>query len=110
MDVRRSWTFFGDPAMRLKDVPAVAAPPAPLPTLTAGPLSLNFGAIASGGAGASVTSRQSVRLVQSGAGTVTWGAPADAPWIQVTNGSEPGSGSFTGGIARESRPAATAKA
>ena len=46
VDVRRSWVFFGDPAMRLKDVPGVATP---LPTLSASPSALNFGAVTSSG-------------------------------------------------------------
>ncbi len=31
IDVRRSWVFFGDPAMRLKDVPVVTDPPPVVP-------------------------------------------------------------------------------
>jgi hypothetical protein len=104
-DVRRSWTFFGDPAMRLKDVPdAVVTPPA-LPTLTAGASTLNFGVIRSGATFASATSNQSVRLVQSGAGTVSWVATADQPWIQITNGSGTGSGHFSVGISPTGLPA-----
>ena len=50
VDVRRSWVFFGDPAMKLKDVPVVTDPPA-LPTLTATPAALNFGVVARVGRG-----------------------------------------------------------
>src|SRR5688572_4206161 len=43
-DVRRSWVFFGDPAMRLKGLPIE---PAPLPTLAATPATLNFAVVTS---------------------------------------------------------------
>jgi hypothetical protein len=85
--------------MRLKDVPdAVVTPPGPPPTLTATRTSVNFGVVISGGAVADATSAQTIRLVQSGAGTVTWVATADQPWIQIANGSGTGSGRFTVGV------------
>ncbi len=98
-DVRRSWVFFGDPAMRLKGVPVSTDPPAVVPTLSVTPSSLNFGVETAGGAWTSVTPGQSVRVTQTGAGTVTWTASADQPWIQVTNGAGTGNGRFTIGLA-----------
>ena len=95
LDVRRSWVFFGDPAMRLKGVPVVTDPPPVVPTLSVTPSSLNFGVITSGGAWTSVTPSQSVRVTQAGAGTVTWTVSADQPWINVMDGSGTGSGRFT---------------
>ena len=104
VDVRRSWVFFGDPAMRLKDVPVSTDPPAVLPTLSATPAALNFGVVTSGGAWTWATRTQSVRVTQSGAGTVTWTASADQPWIQITGGSGTGSGRFTVGLSASSLP------
>jgi hypothetical protein len=92
-DVRRSWIFFGDPAMRLKGLPFT--PPA-LPTLTVAPSTLNFGAVTSaGGAWSSSTPSQTVRVTQNGAGSATWTATTNQPWIQITNGSGMGTGRFT---------------
>ena len=108
VDVRRSWTFFGDPAMRLKDVALPVTPPAALPTLTATPSSVNFGVIPSGASFSAATTTQSIRLVQSGAGTVTWTATADQPWIQIANGSGTGSGRFSVAIAADGLPSAGA--
>jgi hypothetical protein len=99
LDVRRSWVFFGDPAMRLKDVATEIPPPPPPPTLSATPTALNFGVVTSGGTWTAVTSGQTVRLTQSGAGTVTWTASADQPWIQITGGSGTGTGQFTVSLA-----------
>ncbi len=98
LDVRRSWVFFGDPAMRLKGVRVSTDPPPVVPTLSVTPSSLNFGVVTAGGAWTSVTPNQSVRVTQTGAGTVTWTASADQPWIQVTNGSGTGNGRFTIGL------------
>ena len=91
-DVRRSWIFFGDPAMRLKGLP-VAPPPAP-PTLAVAPAALNFGVVSSGGTLTTSTPAQTVRVTQTGTGTVTWTASANQPWIQITNGTGTGTGRF----------------
>ncbi len=42
IDVRRSWVFFGDPAMRLKDVPVVTDPPPVVPTNPAMPVGTDY--------------------------------------------------------------------
>ena len=55
--------------------------------------SLRFGAASTGAAFTSQTSAQTVRLTQSGAGTVTWTATSSAPWLLVSPAS--GSGSAT---------------
>ena len=91
-DVRRSWIFFGDPAMRLKGLPVATATRA---------------ADAGGGTGRPelrrrhvrrnidhFTPAQTVRVTQTGTGTVTWTASANQPWIQITNGTGTGTGRF----------------
>jgi hypothetical protein len=104
LDVRRSWVFFGDPAMRLKDVPVDTGPPPVPPTLSVTPSALNIGVVTAGGAWTSVTPSQSIRVAQSGAGTVTWTATADQPWIQIADGSGTGSGRFTVSLASSGLP------
>lgn len=65
-----------------------------LPTLSLSLAKINFGAVNNGaGTWTSQTPTQSVTLFQSGAGTVTWTAAADQPWIVVSPAS--GSGSAT---------------
>ena len=100
-DVRRSWIFFGDPATRLKGLPVIEEPP---PTLTATPTTLNFAVVTSGGT-TTTSPAQTVRLVQTGTGTVTWEVTADQPWIQITNGIGTGSGRFTVSIVQTGLPA-----
>ena len=102
-DVRRSWIFFGDPAMRLKGLP-VAPPPAP-PTLAVAPAALNFGVVSSGGTLTTSTPAQTVRVTQTGTGTVTWTASANQPWIQITNGTGTGTGRFTINVIQTGLPA-----
>ena len=102
-DVRRSWIFFGDPAMRLKGLP-VAPPPAP-PTLAVAPAALNFGVVSSGGAWTTSTPAQTVRVTQTGTGTVTWTAAANQPWIQITNGTGTGTGRFNINVVPTGLPA-----
>jgi hypothetical protein len=82
-------------------VPGAATP---LPTLSASPSALNFGAVMSSGSLTAVTSAQIVRLTQTGAGSVTWVAVADQPWIQIAGGSGSGNGSFTIGISATGLP------
>ena len=57
--------------------------------------SLVFGAVTSGTALVYKTSPQSVRLTQSGSGTVTWTATANQPWLQVSPPSGTGSATFS---------------
>jgi hypothetical protein len=99
-DVRRSWIFFGDPATKLRGLPIVEEPP---PTLAAMPGSLNFAVVTSGGT-TTTSPSQTVRLVQTGNGTVTWTATADQPWIQITNGTGTGSGHFQVSLAQTGLP------
>ncbi len=67
----------------------------PLPTLSASPTTLRFGAVNSGGTLTARTEAQEVTLAQSGSGVVTWSAEPDVPWIQVSGGTGTGSGRFT---------------
>jgi hypothetical protein len=101
-DVRRSWVFFGDPAMRLKGLPIE---PAPLPTLAATPATLNF-AVVTSQAGSTASPSRTVQLTQTGTGAVSWNATADQPWIQIVNGAGTGSGRFTIGVLTSNLPAA----
>ncbi len=67
-----------------------------LPTMTASPTTLQFGAINTGGGTlGSKTGSQQVTLTQTGTGTVGWTATANQPWLQVTSGSGTGTGRFT---------------
>jgi hypothetical protein len=63
------------------------------PTMTLAKTSLVFGAVTSGTSFLFQTSPQLVRLTQNGAGSVTWTAASNQPWLQVSPGS--GSGSAT---------------
>jgi Tol biopolymer transport system component len=56
---------------------------------------LTFGALTSGATFVSQTAPQSVRLVQSGAGTVTWTATPNQPWLQVSPASGTGSATLS---------------
>lgn len=63
------------------------------PTMSLDKPSLNFGAASTGVALAQVTGTQTVRLSQSGTGSVSWTATPTVPWVTVSPGS--GSGSAT---------------
>ena len=67
------------------------AGPATGPTMALDRLVVRMGATTSGGAMVHKTSNQTVRLTQSGAGTVSWTATATRPWIQVSPSSGTGS-------------------
>jgi glucose/arabinose dehydrogenase len=62
------------------------------PTMSVDKPALAFGAVSTGGAFSSQTGTQPIRLTQSGAGTVTWTASSNVPWLVVS----PTSGSGTG--------------
>ena len=53
-------------------------------------LLIRMGATTSGGAIVAKTSNQTVRLTQSGSGTVSWVATPTRPWIQVSPSSGTG--------------------
>ena len=57
--------------------------------------SLRFGAVTNGAAFLSQTAPQIVRLTQSGAGTVTWTATSNQPWLQVSPASGSGSANLS---------------
>jgi hypothetical protein len=61
------------------------------PAISVSPSVLHFGAVNRGSRFDSVTSAQTVRLSQTGAGFVAWSASASAPWLRVTpqSGSAP---------------------
>jgi Viral BACON domain len=71
------------------------AGPASGPTMAFDRTSLSFGAVTSGGAFVWKTSAQTVRLTQSGAGTVSWTATSTQPWLQVTPATGTGAVTFT---------------
>ncbi|HEY7500965.1 MAG TPA: BACON domain-containing carbohydrate-binding protein [Vicinamibacterales bacterium] len=54
------------------------------PTMAFDKSSLRFGAITNGAAFTTKTTAQTVRLTQSGAGTVTWTASTNRSWLQVS--------------------------
>ncbi len=61
------------------------------PILTLDKTSLRFAAVTTGAAFVSQTAAQVVRLTQSGAGTATWVATPNQPWLQVSPASGSGS-------------------
>jgi hypothetical protein len=64
------------------------------PTVTLTPSPLNFGAVNNGaGTLLSQTPAQTLRLTQSGPGTVTWIASANQPWVKLNGSGSPVSGS-----------------
>ena len=65
------------------------------PTVALDRTSLRFGAVSTGAAFTSQTSAQTVRLTQSGAGTVTWTATSTTPWLLVSPTSGSGSATLT---------------
>jgi hypothetical protein len=64
------------------------------PTMSLDRTSLIFGATTSGSGFVAQTSTQSVRLTQSGTGTVTWTAASNQPWLSVSPASGSGSGTL----------------
>ena len=56
---------------------------------------LAFAAVTSGATFVSQTAPQSVRLLQSGSGTVTWTVASNQPWLQVSPASGSGSGTLS---------------
>jgi fibronectin type III domain protein/BACON domain-containing protein len=73
------------------------------PTLAADRPSLVFSFIA--GAPVSRTAPQTLRLTQTGAGTVTWTAASNSAWLQVSPASGTGSGALTVSLVPGSAPA-----
>ena len=68
------------------------------PTMTLDRTALNFGATSSGATLNAKTNTQAVRMTQSGAGTVTWTASSNQPWLTVTPASGSGSATLTVGV------------
>ena len=64
---------------------------APATTLAFDRAALNFAAVLTGLSFSRKTAAQTVRLTQSGPGTVTWTATSNAPWLTVTPSSGTGS-------------------
>jgi hypothetical protein len=62
----------------------------PVPTMSLDQTSLRFGAVTAGSAFNPKTPAQSVRLSQSGIGTVTWSAASTVPWLVVSPASGTG--------------------
>jgi Viral BACON domain len=65
------------------------------PTMTLDKTSLTFGAATTGAAFATQTAAQVVRVTQTGAGTVTWTATSNQPWLSVSPASGTGSATLT---------------
>jgi hypothetical protein len=68
------------------------------PTMALDRDTLVFGAATNGAAFITKTSTQAVRLTKSGAGTVTWTASSNKPWLTVTPASGSGSATLTVGV------------
>jgi hypothetical protein len=73
-----------------------------LPTMSFNRTSLRFSAVTTGSAFSSSTPPQTVRLSQSGTGTVTWTAASNVPWLVVSPSS--GTGGTTLTIATQFAP------
>jgi hypothetical protein len=65
------------------------------PTMTLDKSSLIFSAVTNGAAFTGQTPSQIVRMVQSGAGTVTWTASSNQPWLVVSPTSGTGTATLT---------------
>ena len=65
------------------------------PTMTLDRSALVFGAVDSGTAFTAVTAPQTVRMTQNGAGTVTWTAASNAPWLVVSPTAGTGTATLT---------------
>jgi YVTN family beta-propeller protein len=84
---------------------AVAPAASTAPTMALDKTSLTFAAVSTGAAFTSQTPAQTVRLRQSGAGTITWTATSAAPWLVVSPTS--GSGPATLSISTQFAPGLT---
>jgi hypothetical protein len=69
-----------------------------LPAVSADRAALSFAATSNGSTFVNQTPAQTVRLTQTGGGSVTWTAHADQPWLTVTPASGSGSGALTIGV------------
>jgi uncharacterized delta-60 repeat protein len=69
--------------------------PETAPTIVFDKLSLKFGAVTNGAMLLSQTSAQTVRLTQTGAGTVMWTATSNQPWLQISPASGSGSANLS---------------
>ena len=78
-----------------------------LPTMTLDRGSLFFTGVTNGASFVSQTGAQAVRLTQTGAGTVTWTATSDVPWLTVSPAS--GTGTATLNISVGFQPGLTAR-
>jgi hypothetical protein len=66
------------------------------PTMTLDKTSLIFSAVNNGAAFTAQTPAQTVRMVQSGAGTVSWTATANQPWLRIAAGAGAPAASVSG--------------
>lgn len=71
------------------------APAASGPAMALDTSVVHFGAVTAGGDFTWRTASQTVRLSQSGSGTVTWTATSTRPWLQVSPASGTGAAAFT---------------
>jgi hypothetical protein len=74
---------------------ASAAVTPTIPTMSLDRTALNFAATSNGAAFTSGTTAQTIRLTQSGGGTVTWTAASNRPWLTVLPASGTGSATLT---------------
>jgi hypothetical protein len=77
------------------------------PSMTIDKTSLNFGAAVTGATVTAQTSAQTIRMTQSGAGTITWTATPSQPWLQITPSSGTGSANFSITVSPSGLPAGT---
>src|SRR5436309_5450158 len=75
------------------------------PTLTPDRTSFIFGIVSS--TAKPRTHAQTIRLLQSGAGTITWTATSGAPWLQVSPASGTGSAAVTLTLVPSAAPASS---
>jgi Domain of unknown function (DUF6259)/Viral BACON domain len=91
--------------------PAPSQPPPPLPpTMALDRRSLNVAAVSNGTAFLSQTGAQTVQLTQSGAGTVSWTASCDAPWLVVSPSSGKGPATLSVSVTFDASVAAAGSA
>ncbi len=102
-----AYNIYGDRSTPSAVVTAAATTPNG-PTLTADRVALRFATVTGGTQ--PTTSKQTVRLTQSGTGTVTWTVTSSAAWLQVAPTAGTGSGAFTVTVSPTAAPSTSSTA
>ncbi len=102
-----AYNLNGDRSMASAVVIGAAVTPGG-PTLTGDRAALRFATVVGGSQ--PTTSRQTIRLTQSGVGTVTWMATSSAAWLQVAPAAGNGSGAFTVTVSPTAAPSTSSTA